>query len=221
MTNYATYAEIVIWMPENSFNATSSDETYGDIIESALTRSSRLIDMFTHRESSAYAVAAETTRYFDGNGKLEQFFDEMATAPSLVAMAEGGDVADAAGAGGNYTTYVTSDYLLWPYNAQVKSPKMPFTKIVIDLLNGTRAGIPKYKKAVKITTKFGYSDTDNLPEEIIQATIIQSTRLIKRAQQAWQDAGAIEALQQIVYVKELDPDVKNIVKSFRRGRTML
>lgn len=189
----------------------SSDTSYDAFIANLITRASRLIDKETHREPGAYAQSATDTetRFYMGSGGSQQWIDEIVAAPSLVAVAQGGGIADS-----DYTTYSSSDFFLWPYNADDFGK--PWRRIDLDTINGAYQSFYSYPKSVKITAPFGYSDTDNTPPEIVEATIIQVARWFGRARQGYQDTGAIAELGQLTYTKRLDPEVQEIVDHFRR-----
>ena len=100
------------------------------------------------------------------------------------------------------------------YRAQSVRKRQTDLRLDVDLMNGDKAIWYRFPKSVRITAKWGYSTTP--PQEIRQATIIQVTRWFKRAQQAYQDTGAILELGQLRYVRELDPDVSLIIDHYRR-----
>ena len=62
--------------------------------------------------------------------------------------------------------------MLWPYNALDNGE--PYTRLVIDNLNGSKSVWYEYPKSVKIVGKFGYSAAP--PDDVVQATIIQAAR---------------------------------------------
>lgn len=175
--------------------------------DSALTvlaaAASRAIDNLHGREAGAYAVSTASTRYFNGSGERKQWVGEMADAPSAVAVAESGDVDGS----GVYTTWAAKDYLLWPYNAPEQG--LPYLRLDVDTLNGSKIKWFAYPKAVKITAKFGFSTA--APAEIVQAAVIQTARWWKRGQQVYQDTGSISQLGQLTYTKKLDPDVATLL----------
>ena len=160
-----------------------------------------------HRAPGAFAVDTAETRYFDGTGRVDLYIGELADEPTAVAVAEGGDTDGADGTGGSYTSWATSDYYCWPQNAIAVGE--PYKYLQVDPLNGAKTIWYQYPRGVKVTGLFGFSTS--APDEIKMATEIQTVRLFKRAQQAFEDAGAILELSQMRYVKKLDPDVENII----------
>jgi hypothetical protein len=199
MTDYCDVADVTGMMPDTDFG-----NTYHALMAALITRASRLIDKATGREDGAYEAATATIRYFDGSGGREMWVNEMAAAPTAVAVDEVGDFT--------YTAWASSDYLLWPYNAAAMG--RPYQRLDIDQLNGDKVLWYRFPKSVKITAKWGYSTT--VPEDIKQAVVIQVIRWFKRSQQSYQDAGAIVDLGQLRYVKQLDPDVQLIISHYMR-----
>ena len=187
---------------------------YDDYINGLITRASRMIDRYTKREPGAYAVIADTTRYFNGPGSARLLIDEIAASPTALAVSESGKISSTT----DYTAYPSTDYYMIPYNAAALS--VPYTAIELDILNGSKSTFYGYKKGILITGPFGYAegDTDGNCEvgEIIQATIIQAARFFKRGLQAFQDVGAIEALAQLRYVKAIDPEAASIISTIKR-----
>lgn len=174
--------------------------TYTELLDMLGERASRVIDRVTGREPGAYqAGLTPAARLFDGYGGVEQWVDEMAAAPTLVEVDEGGVYT--------YTTWTTSDYTVWPYNGT------PYRRLDI-LRTGSHARWPSYSRSVRVAARWGYSLVP--PADIAQAATIQTVRYFKRAQQAFQDTGAVIDLGQLRYVKELDPDVALMVAHYRR-----
>src|SRR3972149_2829745 len=62
---------------------------------------------------------------------------------------------------------------------------------------------------VRVTAKWGYAVS--VPAQVKEACIIQTARWYKRGQSAWADTVANPDVGQLMYRKELDPDVKFIL----------
>lgn len=183
---------------------TPLDDSYDGVLARIITQVSRLVDRVTGREPGAYAVEEDSVRYFDGRASTELWIGELATVPSEVAVAVMGDPT-------TYTVWDAADVVCWPYNAEAEG--RPYLRL--DIAPGSRhlswlAG----RRGIRITGRFGYSTV--VPGDIERAVIIQAVRSFKRAQQAYQDVGAISELGQLRYVKALDPDVQLIVDAYRR-----
>ena len=201
--DYCTAAEIKAAMPDGSWGS-----SYDTELARLATAASRAIDRYTGREPGAYEVTADTTRYLDGSGGAQLWIGELAQAPTSVAVAETGVLT-------SYTAWASTDYLLWPYNALAEG--QPYLRLDIDRLNGTKAVWHRFPRAVKIVGRFGFATAT--PELIQQAAITQAARWFKRGQQAYQDTGAVVELGQLRYVKQLDPDIKQILYGAGFART--
>ena len=210
VTDYCTIAEIKAAIQQDADSVWGTD--YDTILTAIATRASRAVDLYTNRAPGAYANNTAETRYFDGSGTDKLWVDEMAAAPASVAVAETGLYDHSGDTGGTYTTWAAADYVLWPYNAVDRGE--PFTRLDVNILNGTKVVWYKYPKAVKISAKFGYSTTT--PDAIKAATIIEAVRLFKRGQQGYEDTGAIVELGQLVYRRALDPQAELTLKPFIR-----
>jgi hypothetical protein len=191
---YADAAAIKAVMPDVPWGT-----SYNTILGVLATRVSRMIDKACIRQPGEFATGtAGSVRYFDGSGNACLWVDEMAGVPSLVEVAEVGDLT-------NYTAWASNDYMVWPYN------NPPYTRLDIDLMRGVKALWTRYPRSVKITAPWGFSTT--VPEDLEQAVITQVVRWFKRGQQGFSDVGAIAELGQLRYVQKLDPDVEMILDS--------
>lgn len=198
---YSTSANIKALMPDTTWGT-----KYDALFTTLIARASRLVDSLLRREPGAFAVTDLSTRYFDGSGEAKLYIGELAAAPSAVRVAETGVIDTVGGSGGTYTLWAVTDYYPWPANRL--SQGKPFLRLDIDTQNGSKTTWYRYPKAVKVTGYFGFATSSNTPEEIKQAVEVQTVRWFKRGQQSFQDAGAITDLNQLRYVKELDPDIK-------------
>ena len=180
------------------------DVTWGDkydaVLDQVAEEASREIDRYLGRPLGSFAAGAAAARTFTGSGDGDLWVPEMAAAPTEVAVAEAGVLTD-------YTVWSATDYLLWPYNAV--DTEEPYTKLEIDQINGSKLLWYSYPKGVKITAIWGYSVTP--PSPVVKACIILAIRSFKRAQQAYQDTGAVIELGQLTYVKGLDPEVETFL----------
>lgn len=198
--SYCTVADIKSAMPDGNWGATY-DAELARLAEVA----SRVVDRVTRREPGAYSVTADSTRVFDGSGAALLWVDELAAAPALVEVAETGDTTA-------YTAWSATDYVAWPYNAP--SLGVPYLRLDVDLINGSKTIWPKFPRAVRVTGRWGYSTT--VPPEIKQAAIMIAARAFKRGQQAYRDVGAVVELGQLQYVQQLDPEVQVLLAKFTR-----
>lgn len=199
VNDYCTATEIKAVMPDVSWGS-----TYDAVLEALAKRASRAIDRYVNRKPGAFYVSADVTRYFTGDGSTLLQIGELAAAPTTVQVAETGVLT-------TLTTWESTDYLCWPYNAL--DDGQPYTRLDIDIYNGTKSTWYAYPKAIKIAGKFGYSAT--VPDDVKQTAIIQTVRWFKRGQQAYSDTGAIVELGQLTYTKALDPDVALLIDHLR------
>lgn len=203
INDYCTAAEMRAMLPNDSFSSTAPE--YDTFMGTLATRASRAIDKSLGREPGAFYVSADTTRYFDGNGKTELYVGEIAAAPTSVSISTDGSVS-------SYTALDAADYYCYPYNALAMAE--PYTVLVLDTVNGDYADWGSYRKGVQVVAKFGYSTS--IPDIVKQATLIQALRWFKRSQQAYQDTGAVTELQQLKYVQKVDPDIGAVIEHLRR-----
>ena len=206
MADYCTFLEIKQAMPDSPL-ATLAGTEHATAFSAMITSASRLIDREVGRwPNYFYPTTDGETRYFDGSGKSWQDIDECVSITSL-AVAESGGVDST-----SYTTWGSTEYLAIPYNYAVLG--QPITALEIDAY-GAKSVFYRYRKSVKLTGIFGYSSTP--PDDIKQACKIQVMRWYMRAKQAWQDAGASVELGQMIYVQQLDPDIKNLLAPYQIG----
>ena len=208
MTDYTKAQDIASHLMEPGL-MDGDDGKNQSILTALATRASRLIDNWFGYPENTFSVETETIKYFDGSGNSELFVTFLADTPSAVAVAEAGDFT-------SLTDWETTDYILWPYNAMDEG--FPYRALYIDLINGTKLVWPKFRRAIKITAKWGWSIS--APEPIQEATIIQAARWFKRGQQAFQDAGAVTELMSLRYLKKIDPDVELILRKMPGGITV-
>lgn len=199
--SYCTTADIKAQLPESGL---ATDTSYDTMLGTLITTASRLIDREVGRWPKFFYPSTDAeTRYFDGDGSADLWTDEFISVPSIGISEEGGLASS------DYTTLSSSDYILWPYNTGTGKP---YYRVMMDTLNGSYLEWPKYHKGVKLTTVFGYSVTP--PEEIKQATIIQTIRWFMKAKAAFTGAGASAEVGQPA-IGALDADVKMLIQSFK------
>lgn len=203
---YITKEIIKANIPDNTFSGTK----YDTLLDSIAQRTSRLLDRVARRPPGFFYVTADTTRFYNGSGRRELWIDPIAAAPTTVEVAETGDLS-------SYTTWAGSDYILWPYNALEEG--RPYSRLDLDVLNGTHFVWYNFPKSIKITAKFGWSET--LPPEVEEMMIIQAVRWFQRHRQAFRDTVAIPELQQITYVKALDPEVVELFMNSTFNKVVL
>lgn len=200
------------YVDTDAVKAAMPDVTWGgkyDALLKELTEAaSRKIDEAVGFPPGSYRVEVDEIRYFEGSGQASQWIDEIATTPTEVAMDLIGDQV-------SYTVISASDYEMWPKNAVQLG--QPFYRMDMRLLsNPTYYHWYAYPNSIRVTGKWGWSTT--VPPHVAQVTKIQVIRWFKRAQQAYEDAGAITQLGQLRYVKGIDPDLEVFLKHAIPGR---
>ncbi len=206
MADYCATSDIKADLPDSPL-ASTTDTTYDTAIGGFITAASRLIDREVGRENDYFASTDSATRYFDGSGEALQDIDECHTLTS-VAVSESGETCST-----GYTSWtLDTDYYVMPYNYSEMG--VPIRRLVADW-NGDKSTWAHYRKSVKVVGQFGYSSTP--PDEIKQACKIQAVRWFSRAKQLYQDAGAAAQTGQLIYAQSLDPDIKEILRTYQIG----
>ena len=173
------------------------DAVLNELINSA----SRLIEDELYWPYCYFAAAdlADQTRYFDTEAGTEMWIPRCISISSFWLDTTGNGVVD--------TQWVQgTDFVVWPYD------KTWFTKIIVK--EGASRSFPTGQRRLQIIGKFGGYPVP--PQVIKEACIITVARWAKRAQQMYQDTGAIVELGQLIYTKALDPDVQEILRVTER-----
>ena len=204
MADYVTVAEIKNDMPDSDIDTLNE---YDAVLSEMISSASRLID----REVGGwndyfYPSTDDTVRYYDGNGEDELYIEPLVSLTS-VSVAESGGRSSS-----SYTDWtLNTDYYTWPYNSTDTGD--PIEALIVDNDSGSKGNFHKSRKAVKVTGVFGWSSEP--PDEIVQACKITVMRWFMRSKQGYQDASASERLGQMLYTKELDPDVKRLLNPYK------
>jgi len=204
--DYITAADMEAERPDTTW-----DSTYDTLMGLIATAASRYIDSLCLKPASYFYADTAAARYFDGTSGTKLWVDHMAAAPSAVAVAEMGDVDGAAGTGGTYTTWATSDYYCWPMNAA--SIPEPYQALVIDAINGSKNTWYTYPRCVKITAQWGGYTA--VPSDIKRITMAEAVRMLKKAQQSYRDTGGIIELGKLTYTKAIDPMTALVIAKYK------
>jgi len=207
MAIYATVAEIKADIPDSPLFDTT-DTSYDTVLGGMSESASRLIDKEVGGWANYFYPSTDgETRYFDGNGANELFVDPIVSLTSVAVSEDGYHEST------SYTDWTeNTDFYVWPYNYVADS--QPIKSLVIEE-NGDQSTWTRYRKAVKVTGIFGYAASP--PKDIVQACKIQTVRWFMRAKQGYQDASSSVAMGEMIYMKELDPDVKIILQPYQIG----
>ena len=194
--DYVTVAEIKAGMPDTDWG-----NSYDAFLKILATGVGRLLDRHLGLDPGSLLVDTDETRYYDGTGTSRQWIDPIAAVPTTVSMDLTGDQV-------TYTVISSSDYEMWPKNALQLGE--PFYRMDMKLLaNPTYYLWYSYPNSIKVTGKFGFYT--EVPGYVKQVATMQAIRWFKRAQQGFQDVGAIRELGQLQYVKGIDPDLQNFL----------
>lgn len=215
MADYATLQEVKDHLPNDVFTNTRFDT----ILAALITRASREMDRLTNRKPNAFVVSADSTRYFDGPAISRNvspilpsesdrtpmlFLGELAAAPTSLAVKEDGT---------NWTTWASTDYFLWPYNALDEGE--PYRALMIDLDNGTKTSWFGYRQGVRVIGKFGFSTA--VPDPIKECVIIQVGRWFKRGQMGFQDkVQVVDNTAAFASMFKADQDMISLLTNYRR-----
>ena len=178
-----------------------ADNVDDSLLEMAIESASRAIDSYTNRNFYSSGTA---TRYYAPQNSYICETDDIISLSSLTTL----DADD------NYTvTWAAKDYQLEPLNGFVDGFSVPYTRIraIDDYVFETLGG----QATVKVVGVFGYATA--VPMSIKQATIIQASRIYKRLDSPLGVAGFGD-LGVVRVGSKLDPDVAQLVDSFRRIR---
>jgi len=199
MADYTSAASVRSMVTDSNM---TTDTSYDSMLGVLITSASRMIDKFVGGWDNYFiADSADTIRYFDGNGDKVLYIDPFISITKLEVVESGGVAA------ADYTEWTeNTDYITIPYN------RLPKRGLQIERF-GNKSNFYRYQKGIKVTGKFGYSAI--VPDDIANACRIQVLRWFMRAKSAYQDASASAASGQVMYMKELDPDVKMLLQPYR------
>jgi len=177
--DYCTLAEVQAGFPDSAL-ATTTDTAFTGLIESMISRASRLIDREVGKEPGYfYPSTDDQTRYYDGSGTYEQDIDDCLTITTVSVAEDGGREST------SYTDWGSTDYYAEPYNYSALA--IPITLLMIET-DGGKPGWYRYKKSVKVAGIFGYSVA--VPDDINEACIIKATLLYMASKQGYMTMSA-------------------------------
>lgn len=201
---YITLAELqAVAIPTNVSPTSAGNTKFEYTIEAA----SRLIDKYTGRRF--YNVPE--TRYYTSDDIQVLETDDFTSVNALKT--------DTNGDGTYETTWNTTDYNLWPYNASLDGK--PYMAIEVAEGSNYDFGIA-YPKGVLLSANFGYvSGTQAAtaaPDLIHQACLMISLRYLERKNTILGIAGNLQLGEKRVLIPDitLDPDIKTMLDGFRR-----
>lgn len=166
----------------------------------ALNAAEEAIDSYCNRRFNQGGTA--DVRYYTTDASNRVLIDDLSTLATLKTD----DDAD----GTFESTWATSDRVLAPYNAAAQTK--PYTRIEVAPA-GSRT-FPTTRRAVEVTGTFGWPA---IPSRVVQATLIQSQRFLKRARSAPMGIETVTLDGQPVRLRnKLDPDVEVMLAPLRK-----
>jgi hypothetical protein len=212
MTSYATPAELraVGLGGKIAITGPSSDAN----LQIALDAASDAINGICNRPDGFIALSVAVPRIYSGSGQAHQWIDECVSIALIEAKESPTDTA--------YIAWTATDWQA--FSGDPKSPdfnSLPYTGLIIvpdssyaSFISGrfSRSATP----TIRVTAKWGYAAT--CPPRVKQACIAQAARWVKRGEGAWNDALASAELGQMLYLKEIDLDIKMMLVNARLVR---
>ncbi len=196
---YRSVSELKAWI---GLSGSGQDTNLGY----ALNAATAAIDAYAGRQFDIDGTVV--TRLYDCEYMDYAEVDDIATSTGLVVKTLNADGTV------NETLTLNTDYYLAPYNADKVEPVMPFTKLIMAIEKSGKVLPTEHRQGLSVTAKFGFSA---VPDAIVQATLIQASRYFQRKNSPMGFSGNPETGQPtVVFLSELDPDVKNLVKPFKK-----
>ncbi len=202
---YRTVSELKGWL---GLSGSGQDTNLGYALDAATAA----IDAYTGRQFDI--DGAVVTRLYDCEFMDYADVDDIATTTGLIVktLNADGSVAE--------TLTLNTDYYLAPYNADKLDPILPFTKIIMAIEKSGKVLPTEHRQGLSITAKFGspiQEGVNAVPAAVAQATLIQASRYFQRKNSPMGFSGNPETGQPaVVFLSELDPDVKNLIKPFKK-----
>lgn len=181
------------------------DDTVDDVqLSLAIAAASRAIDRACNRQFGNLAVAEG--RYYTAQWDRERQrwhveTDDIADKTGLLVAVDSSN-------DGTYATSITGVVPV-PRNAAQKGK--PWTGVEIPRTAGP--AIPVRADAVKVTAVWGWAA---IPDAIVQATLLQASRLFSRREAPFGVAGSPDVGSEMRLLAKVDPDVEVILGPFRR-----
>lgn len=170
----------------------------------AAAAASRAVDRACKRQFGLVATAEDryySARYDARRARWVVEIDDLMTTTGLVVTFDTDD-------DGTYPAEVT-EYQLKPVNAAAIG--RPWTELVV---HPTSTTIPTdLIDGVEVRAQFGWTE---VPTAVVQATLLQASRLLARRDSPFGVAGSPEAGNEIRLLARLDPDVEVTLRDYIR-----
>ena len=203
INGYATRNEV-----KAALRIGTADTVDDVLIDNCIGAASRLIDGYCNRQF--WAAASATPRVFQANTEYVCDVDDFYTTTGFVLKTS--SFAD-----GNFdTTWASTDVQLEPLNGVLDGLTWSYDKLraIGNYLFPTVNANYGEQALVQVTASWGWA---SVPEPIMQACIIQSSRIFKRYDSPLGVAGFGD-LGAIRVSRFLDPDMAQLVEPYRRMR---
>lgn len=174
-------------------------------LTSACAAASRAVDLATYRQFGQTAAEARiyTPKWSPKLGMWVVECDDCFATPTAVAI-------DTAGDGTFSTTIDPADVVMRPVNNAVKG--RPFERMAIR--RGVSVFSPLGADSVRLTNVWGWSV--GVPETVHLASRLQASRFFARRNSPYGVAGSPDQGSEIRLQSRADPDVKLMLKDYRR-----
>lgn len=192
-------------------NEVATSTVWDSNVEVLCANCSRSFDTLTFREPGAYAVDTDTTRYYDGIPFTATDFVDLLFTDELAALTS---VSIAPNGGSTYTAVDAANFWLWPYNAAVMGK--PYTHIRLNAEGGSVQAWPSRLHSIQVTGKFGYSLI--VPADVQEAILLYIVRMLRKAQQNYQDVGTMLDSGVILIGMKQDHDLQETILMYRKAR---
>lgn len=179
------------------------DDLDDAVMARAITAASRAIDQETGRQFGLVDVAEAryyTARYDLGSARWVADIDDLMATPVSVGYDDARD--------NTYSTAITGGIYV-PRNAA--SMGRPWTQL--QLLPGATSTLGTFPDGVRVTARWGWT---TVPTTIVEATLLQSSRLVQRRYSPYGVAGSLRDGSELRLMSKLDPDVVVSVRPYRR-----
>lgn len=218
------YANVIQLRAEMNLRGSKDDATLGRLLDAA----EAAINRKCNRPDGFVADASASARYYRGNGKSWLYIDECIAVSGVAVKDSPSDDEDSYEAWVVGTVGTTTEADVFPFSGDHEDPdfnSLPYNGLLIgsnaDYATFTsgdythrggfrpsfliRRGVP----TVEVTARWGFAAT--VPNDIMEATIMQAARWYKRLQSAMADATASADMGQLLYRQKLDPDIAGIL----------
>ena len=226
---YATVAEL-----KAEINLTDSEGKHTASLTRLLYAATRAINRVCNRPDGFDASSTATVRYYTGSGKPYQEIDECVQVTAVAVKDSASDDEDSYTSWTIGTVGTTTEADVFPATGDPEWPEYnttPYTLLIIGA-NGdysifpsgqftTRGGfkpltlVARGIPVVEVTARWGFSD--DTPDDIKEACIMQAARWWKRLQSAMADTVAGPDFGTLLY-RKLDPDIEALLKAGRYYR---